>query len=157
ADSTPVVPTTAGTDATPTRAEPVSAEPTSTPAAPARVTSKPDSTTIAPLPPLPVGSPRALAAQPRTTPRPSIPEPAPIPRYVVREGFVERTVSPQAPTDYELRGGFYREGLINYLLLEPQKDLRKFSGKRVMASGFEYSDSRWPTPVLKIQDIQLMP
>lgn len=76
---------------------------------------------------------------------------------MTREGIVRTTLSIQAPTDYELRNGFYEEGVIDYLFLEPQKDLKKFDRKRVRVQGEEYLDSRWVTPVLKIQSIELVP
>jgi hypothetical protein len=79
------------------------------------------------------------------------------PRFVIREGKVAPTISIQAPTYYELRDGFYGEGPINYLLMEPQNELRQFLGKRVAVSGHEYYDSRWRLPVLKVEKIELAP
>jgi len=129
----------------------------------------PDSTTTNPARPIPTGSPKDLASKPPKRQRdvlvtrqapPPLPMPdevLPGPRQVVREGFVRATLSPQAPTNYELRNGFYDEGIIDYLLLTPQKDLEKFSGIRVRTAGEEYLDSRWRTPVLKIQTIELAP
>jgi SH3-like domain-containing protein len=140
-----------------------------TPPPEAAAPTAPDSTTTNPARPIPTGSPKELASKPpkrqrdvlvtRQTP-PPLPMPdevLPGPRQVVREGFVRATVSPQAPTHYELRDGFYDEGIIDYLFLTPQKDLEKFSGKRVRTAGEEYLDSRWRTPVLKIQTIELAP
>lgn len=124
----------------------------------------------APKPHLPVGSPKARTAREHTMrtiypvlmtdPDPGRPKPGetlPEPRRVVREGIVQKTISIQAPTDYELRNGFYEEGLINYLYLEPQADLKKFLGKRVRVEGEEYLDSRWRTPVVKAQSVELIP
>ena len=86
------------------------------------------------------------------------PDPVPdSPRQVLREGIVRKTWSPQAPTEYELREAEYNQGVMNYLFLEPQADLRKFVGQRVRVEGEEYRDSRWRTPVLKIQTIELAP
>lgn len=89
---------------------------------------------------------------------PRAPDPVPdSPRQVLREGIVRKTWSPQAPTEYELREAEYNQGVMNYLFLEPQADLRKFVGQRVRVEGEEYRDSRWRTPVLKIQTIELAP
>ena len=93
-------------------------------------------------------------------PDPTRPKPGqipPEPRHVIREGVVHRTSSIQAPTTFELRDGFYNEGVLDYLFLEPQSDLLKFLGKRVRAEGEEYLDSRWRTPVLKAQTVELVP
>ncbi|MBN9691477.1 MAG: SH3 domain-containing protein [Verrucomicrobia bacterium] len=114
---------------------------------------------------LPLGSPRArskLPPPPADNPVMVDVPPAPKiatwePRFVIREGKVTPTVSIQAPTDFELRDGFYGEGPINYLLLEPQKELRQYVGKRVVVSGHEYYDSRWRLPVLKVEKIELAP
>ena len=114
---------------------------------------------------LPLGSPRArskLPPPPADNPVMVDVPPAPKiatwePRFVIREGKVTPTVSIQAPTDFELRDGFYGEGPLNYLLMEPQKDLRPFLGQRVIVSGHEYYDSRWRLPVLKVEKIEVAP
>lgn len=138
--------------------------------APTPLPTEPEPVAKPPLPQIPPGSPRDLAgrrlpAQPSfpvltSDPDPGRPKPGvtlPEPRQVTREGIVRTTLSIQAPTDYELRNGFYEEGVIDYLFLEPQKDLKKFDRKRVRVQGEEYLDSRWVTPVLKIQSIELVP
>lgn len=126
---------------------------------------KTDSTTRSSERPVPVGSPKMLSSSSSkgskhfllvNTPKRLVLEPVE-PRFVVRQGNVENTISPQAPTNYELVDGFYREGTIDYLWMEPVKNLEPFSGKRVLVSGYEYLDSRWRTPVLKIEKIELMP
>ncbi|MFO1461963.1 MAG: SH3 domain-containing protein [Verrucomicrobiota bacterium] len=121
------------------------------------------------LAPQRTGSPRdQLKAGDRTTsyplltsdPDPGRPKPGspPLaPREVIRDGVVRLTWSPQAPSDYELRSVYSGEGVLNYLYLEPQSDLKKFVGKQVRVQGEEYLDSRWQTPVLKVKTIELNP
>ena len=155
-EPTPVIP-----PATPEAAE-------TTPAATAEPAASLDSTTVSPARKLPLGSPRYRSTLPpprtqnvvmgsalgRTQ---TVTDELDKPRFVVREGFVHPTISIQAPTDYELRDGFYGEGNINYLMPQPDSKLDAFSGKRVSVSGFEYRDVRWRTPVLKVEDIELLP
>lgn len=116
----------------------------------------------------PLGSPRDLSSRP-ITPGPNVllgtrlddsdyPFDESIPaRFVVREGYVRLTTSPQAPTRFELRRGFYNEGAINFLLFDTLIDQRHFASKRVMVSGHEYLDKRWRLPVLKVDNIQILP
>ncbi|MCW5558670.1 MAG: SH3 domain-containing protein [Verrucomicrobiae bacterium] len=133
---------------------------------------EPDSTSSpkSPRPRLPLGSPRDLASRSAAAPknfpvlgthpdpgRPTADEASIEPRQVTREGTVARTFSPQAPSHFELRDGFYGEGVLDYLYIEPQDDLKKFLGRRVRVEGEEYRDSRWRTPVLKIKSIELAP
>lgn len=159
-----VAPITARTPVSPA-AEPVAAPVKES--APAEPAASPEPVSK-PRPPL--GSPRAriaggLPVMPAypvliSDPDPTRPKPGqtpPEPRHVIREGVVHRTSSIQAPTDFELRDGFYNEGVLDYLFLEPQSDLLKFLGKRVRAEGEEYLDSRWRTPVLKAQTVELVP
>ncbi|MBN8247361.1 MAG: hypothetical protein J0L84_07945, partial [Verrucomicrobia bacterium] len=58
---------------------------------------------------------------------------------------------------FELRDNFYGEGVLDYLYIEPQDDLKKFLGQRVRVEGEEYRDSRWRTPVLKVKSVELAP
>ncbi len=116
----------------------------------------------------PVGSPRDLSSRP-ITPGPYVLlgtqlidfdqdlNDMTVPRFVVREGYVRPTTSPQAPTQFELRRGFYNEGAINFLLFEALINQRQFAGQRVMVSGHEYLDKRWRLPVLKVENIQILP
>lgn len=148
---------------------PTTPEPTEpTPTASTEPAPSPNSTTVSPTRKLPLGSPRYRSTLPPPPSRnvimgsalgrtQTVTDELDKPRFVVREGFVHPTVSIQAPTDYELRDGFYTEGNINYLMPQPNSTLEAFSGKRVSVSGFEYRDVRWRTPVLKVEDIELLP
>ena len=91
------------------------------------------------------------------------PEPAPaeetlVKRIVIREGIVKRSVSIQAPTYFvleSLAGG----KTINYLY-SPSTNLtlKDFRGKRIMVTGEELLDERWPnTPVINIDSVQPVP
>jgi SH3-like domain-containing protein len=139
-----------------------------TPVATTEPAASPVSTTVPPTRKLPLGSPRYRSTLPPTPSQnvvissalgrtQTVIDELDKPRFVVREGIVHPTVSIQAPTDYELRDGFYAEGNINYLMPQPNSTLEAFSGKRVSVSGFEYRDVRWRTPVLKVEDIELLP
>ncbi len=97
--------------------------------------------------------PEAPAA---TTPATPAPEAA-LPRVVTREGFVRKTMNVQAPSDYELHD-LQTDTLIEYLQPPPIMNLTMFVGTRVMVTGPELMDARWPrTPVLQVQSIGLMP
>jgi len=76
-------------------------------------------------------------------------------RVVAREGYVRKALNVQAPTDYELRD-VNSKTLIEYLLPDAQdKTFKKYAGARVLATGTEWLDPRWPkTPILRIQTIQ---
>jgi len=170
ATTPPPSPTLATQDGVPTRA--ISATETAAPAgeAPDAASEPPFSSPAAPSFRSVRGSPKEIAsrtaAAPRefpvlaTDPDPGRPKPDEIlvePRRVTREGTVRRTLSPHAPSHFELRDGFYGEGVLDYLYIEPQDDLKKFLGQRVRVEGEEYRDSRWRTPVLKIKSVELAP
>lgn len=107
----------------------------------------------------------APAPQP---PKPSIETPRPVPalpepeedvkRVVTREGFVKRSVSIQAPTYFVLEN-LSNGKTINYLY-SPSTNLvlQDFKGKRVMVTGEEMLDERWPhTPVIAIDKLEAVP
>lgn len=82
----------------------------------------------------------------------------PVKRHVRREGTVHSTVSIQAPTYYQLTGDDSGE-IIDYLFpSDPDMKLGELTGARVIVSGEEYLDPRWPkTPVLKIDKLEVAP
>jgi uncharacterized protein YgiM (DUF1202 family) len=95
-----------------------------------------------------------------TAPPPPEPivEEAPPKRIVTREGFVRSTVSIQAPSYFKLEGLENRK-TISYVF-SPSTNilLRDFFGKRIIATGEEVLDERWPnTPVLNVETIQAVP
>jgi uncharacterized protein YgiM (DUF1202 family) len=101
---------------------------------------------------------------PTPTPMPVVPTPAvdtapsgPVERVVAREGMVGDTVSVQAPTYFQLES--LDDGKpIEYLYTTSSNlVLDHWRGKKVLVSGIESLDERWPsTPVLTIQKIQII-
>ena len=81
-----------------------------------------------------------------------------IKRIVTREGVVKRSVSIQAPTYFVLES-VANGKTINYLF-SPSTNvaLKDFRGRRIMVTGEELLDERWPnTPVINIDSLQPVP
>jgi uncharacterized protein YgiM (DUF1202 family) len=118
------------------------APPTAPPTAPATVPEvKPDAEPAVPV----------VAPPPTET----VPEEPIIKRVVSREGFVRNTVSVQAPSYFKLESLDTKKA-INYIF-SPTTNifLRDFYGKRIIVTGEEILDERWPnTPVLNIESIR---
>jgi uncharacterized protein YgiM (DUF1202 family) len=79
------------------------------------------------------------------------------PRVVSHEGVVRPTVSPQAPTKFELYDPA-TDVNINYLYTtSPNLDLSKYVNMRIIVTGEEGLDKRWnDTPLINIQSIQVI-
>jgi uncharacterized protein YgiM (DUF1202 family) len=77
-------------------------------------------------------------------------------RSVKREGVVRNAVSIQAPTDFELEDAETGR-TVNYIrTLRPEIKLNLYKGFKVIVTGEESIDKRWPrTPVLTIESIEL--
>jgi len=162
--------------ATPPAAAPVVPTPAPKPAEPA-----PTPTTVAagaPVAPPPTEAPTVPAPEPApvvavvapvtppplvvVTPPPVVedlvlPDEPPPPRIVQREGTVRGMTSIQAPSRFVLisvQGG--RD--IDYLFTTSKDlDLRRYKGMRVIVTGEEGLDERWPNmPVLTIQKIRVV-
>jgi uncharacterized protein YgiM (DUF1202 family) len=119
--------------------------------APAPVTPVEPAPAPAPTPP-PVVTPA-----PAPPPAPE-PEPVLVKRVVTREGVVRRSVSIQAPTYFVLES-LDNQKAIDYLF-SPTTNivLKEFKGKRVVVTGEEGLDERWPnTPVLTVETLQAVP
>jgi uncharacterized protein YgiM (DUF1202 family) len=85
------------------------------------------------------------------------PPPPPPPRVVTHEGVVRSSVSPVAPTYFELYDP--ATGLaINYLFSPTTNlDLARYNGLQINVTGEEGLDSRWKdTPVLSVQKIYVL-
>jgi hypothetical protein len=108
---------------------------------------------------------------PQTTPQPlpkvAPPVPSrrnePLPKRVVRrEGVIRATKSIQAPTWYELVNADSGK-TINYLYDEKMREklglnLKDYRGKKVVVTGEEAIDSRWPnTPILDLETMDVLP
>jgi uncharacterized protein YraI len=79
-------------------------------------------------------------------------------RIVRREGLVRATTSIQAPTWYELVNAETKKR-INYLFGDNLEiNLKDYRGQRVVVSGEELIDSRWPnTPIMDLQSLDVLP
>ena len=154
-------PTTVPPPATPTQPPPPPATtvvetqpPVVTPVEPA------DPPTVTPTPATPPASPvltTTPALTPVPTPAPATDEPLPK-RIVTREGIVRGSASIQAPTYFVLRS-LDNNRTINYLH-SPTTNIviREFLYQRVIVTGEELLDERWPhVPVVDIETIQTVP
>jgi uncharacterized protein YgiM (DUF1202 family) len=127
-------------------AEPIVAPPP-TEAAPPPVVAKPT--------PKPVTLPEVeIAPAPPATPAPDEPPPK---RVVEREGIVKRSWSIQAPSPYLLADPQTGQ-TVNYLYTaDTGLQLKYYVGRHIRVSGPEALDSRWKTPLLKIETLQTLP
>jgi uncharacterized protein YgiM (DUF1202 family) len=105
----------------------------------------------------PKPAPPVIAAPPPPPPVPVVEEPPPK-RVVSREGYVRDTISIQAPTYFRLES-LDTHKTINYIY-SPDTNvvLRDFNGKRIIVTGEELLDERWPhTPVITVDTIKEAP
>lgn len=125
-------------------------------------TPAPTPTPTDPPPPTPTpATDIATATQPLggATPAPEPPvEEEEIKRVVSREGIVKRSVSIQAPTWFVLESPDTGR-TVNYLHTPSTNVvLRDFFGQRVLVTGEEGLDERWPnTPVINVESIEVVP
>jgi hypothetical protein len=153
----PVVPAPA-----PMPTEPAPA-PTAVAAAPA-VAPPPTEAPVVPAPtPPPATAAPAPTPTPTVTPPPQtvvdapLPDEPPPPRIVQHEGIVRGMTSIQAPSKFVLISP--EDGRnIDYLFTSSKElDLRRYKGMRIIVTGEEGLDERWPNmPVLTIQKIQVV-
>jgi SH3-like domain-containing protein len=78
------------------------------------------------------------------------------PRQVMREGVIAVALTPQAPGNYQLDNFRKREGMIAFLYTDdPEIKLASWRWRRVLITGEEYVDARWPkSAVIKVTAIQ---
>ncbi len=96
-----------------------------------------------------------LAAQTNAMPAPPIEL---VKRVITREGLLKGSFSIQAPSYFELRS-LDNNKLINYIW-SPTTNivLKEFKGKKVLVTGEELLDERWPnTPVITVDEITSAP
>lgn len=137
ASSAPVVPP-------PTAPEVVAVPPTETAVVPA-----------APENPAPVAPAPTENVAPVVTPAPAPPVEEPLPkRIVTREGIVRRSLNLQTPSYFALESPDTGK-IINYLYNpQPGFTLKPWVGTKVVVTGEESLDKRWPnTPVIEIETI----
>jgi hypothetical protein len=86
------------------------------------------------------------------------PEEVTLKRVVSREGYVRNTVSIQAPSYFKLESLDTRK-TVNYVFSPTTNILmRDFFGKRIIVTGEEVLDERWPnTPVINVESIRTVP
>ena len=124
-------------------------------------TSPPPSTNPPPVAiPQPTETTATKLPQVAAAPTPKSDEPLPK-RIVRREGFVRPTVSIQAPTWFELANSETKRTM-NYLheekLTEQGISLKDFRGIKVIVTGEEAIDERWPkVPILEVETIESAP
>jgi len=150
----PATPTPAAT--TPPTETTVPPATTTPPPADLAATTPPATTTPASTPP--AATPPAEPTTPTTTPAETTPAPEEIKRVVSREGIVKRSVSIQAPTWFVLESPATGK-TVNYLNTPSSgMTLRDYFGQRVIVTGEEGLDERWPnTPVINVESIEVVP
>ena len=150
-----------------------------TSAAPANIETQDPISSVQPEPAIPQPESSALAPiivatpEPSNTPSVSASVPGELPkvappierkitppgkRIVRREGVVRATTSIQAPTWYELANAETKKR-INYLFGDNLEiNLKDYRGQRVVVSGEELIDARWPnTPIMDLQSLDVLP
>jgi hypothetical protein len=155
----------------------VSSEPAVTPTAP--TTPQPADDLAPAIQPAPTNVAAATEPDPAATsqnrpestpaPLPKVAQPLPgksqepLPKRVVRrEGVIRPTKSIQAPTWFELANADTGK-TINYLYdqkfsLNSGIKLKDYRGKKIMVTGEEAIDPRWPnTPILEIETLDVLP
>jgi SH3-like domain-containing protein len=149
----PAVPTLTNTVVEPT---PIMTQPTTIPAAPA-TTVPPAMVPNVPLPVVPA-VPAFVVPAVSTNDVSDEDDTNLPPRIVTHEGTVRRSVSPVAPTSYELYSPL-TDKAINYLFTSSTNlNLGRYNGMTITVTGEEGLEARWrDTPVLTIQKIYVLP
>jgi uncharacterized protein YraI len=135
---------------------PTPTEPAPTPTTVAAVPAVAPPPTEAPAVPAPTPTPAVTNPAP-TVQDANVPDEPPPPRIVQREGIVRGMTSIQAPSKFVLISP--QDGKdIDYLFTNSKElDLRRYKGLRIIVTGEEGLDERWPNmPVLTIQKIQVV-
>jgi hypothetical protein len=105
----------------------------------------------------PPAIPPPVAVAPPPAPEPQ--EEILVKRVVSREGIVKRSVSIQAPTYFTL-AALDTGKTINYVYSPTNSNvvLKDYFGQRVIVTGEELLDERWPnTPVITVETIEAVP
>ncbi|MBM3839855.1 MAG: hypothetical protein FJ398_18160 [Verrucomicrobia bacterium] len=160
----PIAATLSDSAPPPLTLQPVSETPPPAIETPAAAASQPLTTTentpavsnVVSTPPAP--APVPVVTTPETA-APPLTDTAPPPKRIVRrEGIVRSTKSIQAPTYFELVSTDTRK-VVNYLhTLDPELKLKDFKGRKIIVTGEEGVDPRWPrTPILEAETIEVAP
>ena len=152
----------ASTNVTAAPAAAITTPPESTAAKPtepvAAETKAPGGTESVATPPVPAAVEVTPAAATTEATPPAESDQPPAKRVVRREGTVRATLSFQAPTPFELRAPDTGAKMDYLLPASTNIHIKTFWGARVIVTGQEAIDSRWPkTPVIKVEKIELAP
>jgi hypothetical protein len=155
----PPLPTIPPTTATVPEAQPIAPPATTPPPTPDTTAPVTPPTTTESVPPPTAPSlvtPATILPQPTLAPDDTNLPPPP-PRIVTHEGSVRHSVSPVAPTYYELYDPANNKA-INYLYTTTTNlNLGRYDGLHITVTGEEGMDVRWKdTPVLTIQKIYVL-
>lgn len=156
-EAVPAPPPAPPTPATVAEAQPIAPPATTPPPAPETPAPvPPPSAEVAPPPAPTPEPPLAALPQPTLVPEEEDTNPPP-PRIVTHEGTVRHSVSPVAPTDFELYSPS-DDKAINYLYSPTTNlNLSRYNGLHITVTGEEGMDPRWKdTPVLTIQKIYVL-
>jgi uncharacterized protein YgiM (DUF1202 family) len=113
-------------------------------------------TQTAPATPTTVAEQQPPAAAQPATPPPAQPPP-PVDRVVSHEGVVGPVMSPVAPTKYMLYDPDTYQTIDYLYTTAPDLDLGRYVNMRIIVTGVEGIDQRWPTsPIVAIQSIRVV-
>jgi len=106
--------------------------------------------------PAPQPTPTTVSAQ-QPTAAPPVAQAPPADRTVSHEGVVGPVTSPVAPTKYMLYDPDTYQTIDYLYSTAPDLDLSRYSNMRIIVTGVEGIDPRWPsTPLIAIQSIQVV-
>ncbi|HKW27856.1 MAG TPA: SH3 domain-containing protein [Verrucomicrobiae bacterium] len=109
--------------------------------------------------PPPAATPTTVPEQPPVaqTPPPQQAPPPPVDRIVSHEGVVGPVMSPVAPTKYMLYDADTYQTIDYLYTTAPDLDLGRYVNMRIIATGVEGIDQRWPSsPIIAIQSIRVI-
>ena len=107
--------------------------------------------------PTPVSQPQPVVMTPPPAPQPPPPPPQPTVRIVQHQGVVGPVGSVIAPTAYKIYDPDTGMDIDFLYPTSPDQDLHKLVDDKVIVTGEEGVDARWPnTPVIAIQNIQVI-
>ena len=148
--------------------EPVPPPPAMSPTPTTVTEAQPIAPPVAAPPPLPETAPVAPPVAAPATPMPGMPTPTlateedtnlppPPPRVVTHEGTVRHSVSPVAPTYFELFDPTTQKAIDYLYTTSTNLNLARYDGLHITVTGEEGLDARWQdTPVLTIQKIYVL-
>jgi uncharacterized protein YraI len=106
--------------------------------------------------PAPQPTPTTVSVQ-QPTAAPPVAQAPPADRTVSHEGVVGPVTSPVAPTKYMLYDPDTYQTIDYLYSTAPDLDLSRYSNMRIIVTGVEGIDPRWPsTPLIAIQSIQVV-